>query len=72
MSAKLPVVRGVDLVRAFKRAGWTELRTKGSHVRMQYGARHVSIPLHDPVKRGTLASILDDADMSADQLRSLF
>ena len=71
MSSKLPVVRGADLVRAFKRAGWSEIRTKGSHVRMDRGNRHVSIPLHNPVKRGTLASILDDAGMAVDQLQQL-
>ena len=65
------MVSGADLVRALKRAGWTVIRTRGSHVRLEYGTRKVSVPLHDPVKRGTLASILEDADMSADELRQL-
>ena len=64
MSPKLPVVRGADLVRALERAGWTQLRTKGSHVRMERDGDHVSIPLHNPVRRGTLAAILVDVGMS--------
>jgi len=69
MSTKLPVVRGADLVRALERTGWTQLRTKGSHVRMEREGHHVSIPLHNPLRRGTLATILDDVGMTADELR---
>jgi hypothetical protein len=32
---------------------------------------HVSVPLHDPVKRGTRASILRTVEMTADELRQL-
>lgn len=71
MSGKLPVVKGRDLVRALERAGWTVLRQKGSHVRMEREGRHLSIPLHDVVKRGLLAQILEDAGMTADDLRQL-
>ena len=71
MSTKLPVVRDVDLVRALRHAGWIEIRTRGSHVRLARGESHVSVPLHDPVKRGTLAQILDDVGMSSDELRKL-
>jgi predicted RNA binding protein YcfA (HicA-like mRNA interferase family) len=68
---KLPVVRGTDLVRALRRAGWIPIRTRGSHVRLERGGEHVSVPLHDPVKRGTLAQILEDVGMSPSELRSL-
>ena len=71
MGSKLPVVRGRDLVRALEHAGWTLVRTKGSHVRLERGSAHVTVPLHNPVKRGTLAAILDDAQMTADDLRAL-
>ena len=71
MKQKLPVVRGADVVRALRRAGWAEVRTRGSHVRLERGSAHVSVPLHDPLKRGTLAQILDDVGMTADDLRRL-
>jgi predicted RNA binding protein YcfA (HicA-like mRNA interferase family) len=71
MSKKLPVVRGADLVRVLERTGWTQVHTRGSHVRMEREGHHVSIPLHNPVKRGTLATILADVGMSPDELRRL-
>jgi DNA-directed RNA polymerase subunit H (RpoH/RPB5) len=43
----------------------------GSHVKMTRGGAHVSVPLHDPVKRETLASILRTLEMTADELRQL-
>ncbi|MBV8574057.1 MAG: type II toxin-antitoxin system HicA family toxin [Acetobacteraceae bacterium] len=71
MSRKLPVVNGSELVRAFERAGWTRLRQSGSHVRMQKGTEHVTIPLHKPLRRGTLAALIDAAGLTADELRDL-
>jgi predicted RNA binding protein YcfA (HicA-like mRNA interferase family) len=71
MSQKLPVVSGARLVRALERAGWTFVRQRGSHVRLSQAGRHVSVPMHDPLKRGTLAQILDDIGMTADDLRGL-
>jgi len=71
MGSKLPVVDGTDLVRALERAGWVKHSQVGSHVKMTRGAAHVSVPLHKPVKRGTLASILRTVEMTAEDLRRL-
>jgi hypothetical protein len=38
---------------------------------MEREGRHLSIPMHDTVKRGLLAQILEDAGMTADDLRQL-
>jgi len=62
---------GDDLVRALSRVGWVKTRTKGSHMRLERDGHHITIPRHDPVRRGTLAKILDDVGMSADDLRRL-
>ena len=70
MSTKLPVVGGA-VVRALERAGWTKHSQVGSHIKMTRGGAYVSVPLHDPVKRGTLASILRSVEMTADELRQL-
>ncbi|HTD35362.1 MAG TPA: type II toxin-antitoxin system HicA family toxin [Candidatus Elarobacter sp.] len=71
MSRRLPVVDGADLVRAFERLGWTRLRQSGSHVRLELHGEHVTIPLHKPLRRGTLAALIDAAGISADHLREL-
>jgi predicted RNA binding protein YcfA (HicA-like mRNA interferase family) len=60
---KLPRdLSGDDLVKGLRRVGYELSRQKGDHVYMtttQNGEHHVTIPLHNPVRIGTLASILD-------------
>jgi predicted RNA binding protein YcfA (HicA-like mRNA interferase family) len=53
--------------------GWVVARQRGSHVRLKKsGQRHaLVVPLHRELRRGTLAGILRDADLSADDLRRL-
>ncbi len=48
--------------------GFTIVRQKGSHVFMQKGESTVTIPLHDPVKKTTLKSILKQAGVSLEEL----
>jgi predicted RNA binding protein YcfA (HicA-like mRNA interferase family) len=60
---KLPRdLRGSELVKGLRRVGYELTRQKGDHVyltTLQNGEHHVTVPLHDPVRVGTLASILD-------------
>jgi len=78
---KLPRdVSGQDLVRALGKLGYAPTRQAGSHIRLtttQGGEHHITIPAHDPVKVGTLASIIrhlsDHHLMTRDELiRLLF
>jgi predicted RNA binding protein YcfA (HicA-like mRNA interferase family) len=59
---KLPRdLSGSEIVGGLLRVGYEATRQKGDHVYMttqQGGEHHVSVPLHKPVKAGTLASIL--------------
>jgi predicted RNA binding protein YcfA (HicA-like mRNA interferase family) len=59
---KLPRdLNGADLIRALKPLGYEATRQKGSHVRITTftgGEHHETIPLHRPLKAGTLADIL--------------
>ena len=59
---KLPRnVTGDQIVRGLQRVGYERTRQKGDHVYVttqQNGEHHVSVPLHNPVKIGTLANIL--------------
>ena len=59
---KLPRdIDGAALIRALKPLGYEVTRQKGSHVRVstsQKGEHHETIPLHQPLKTGTLAGIL--------------
>jgi predicted RNA binding protein YcfA (HicA-like mRNA interferase family) len=73
---KLP--RGVSadrLIRALERLGYEVIRQKGSHVRLQHEgppAHTITIPLHNPLKTGTLHGILSEvARMRSTTLDSL-
>lgn len=73
MSTKQPVVSGVELVRALERAGFVRVRQAGSHVTLEKGELHATVPVHGrrPLAKGTVAGILRSAEMSADDLRGL-
>lgn len=59
---KLPRdISGQDLIRYLKKFGYEVTRQSGSHIRLtttQSGEHHVTIPNHNPLKIGTLSSIL--------------
>ncbi len=75
MSPKLPRVTSIELVRALHRAGWYDDEQSGSHLSLRdpTKAGRVIVPMHKgtDLKVGTLASILDDAGMTPDELRRL-
>jgi len=54
---------GRDLIRGLRHLGYEQTRQVGSHVRLttpQRGSHHVTIPMHDPVRVGTLSQIVRD------------
>lgn len=54
---------GAELAVCLSRLGYVQTRQTGSHVRLTCGSprqHHVTIPLHDPLRVGTLAAILSD------------
>ena len=59
---KLPRdISGEALVKLLQRFDYSITRQKGSHIRIttqQNGEHHITIPNHDPIKLGTLASII--------------
>lgn len=73
---KLPRdVRGSDLQKALRSLGYHPTRRRGSHVRVTTqvnGEHHEVIPVHDPIKVKTLASILKSIashhDLSVEEL----
>jgi predicted RNA binding protein YcfA (HicA-like mRNA interferase family) len=60
------------VVRALESAGFSYVRTKGSHaVYQSQEGRVVVVPQHGVVKRGTLASILRQAGLTAAEFLKL-
>lgn len=52
-----------DLINALKKLGYKVSHQTGSHIRLiteKNGEHHLTIPAHNPIKIGTLTSILRD------------
>ena len=72
MSLALSDVPVRKVIRALESIGFSHARTRGSHAvyRNQEG-QAVVVPQHGVVKRGTLASILRQAGLTADEFLKL-
>lgn len=61
---KLPRnLTGAQLIKALEKPGYQPTRQSGSHVRLSCQfpqEHHLTVPLHDPLRIGTLAAILAD------------
>lgn len=73
--SKLPSLSYQQVIRALQRDGWTVVRQRGSHIRLQKRAGNevlkIIVPAHRPVKRTTLAHILKQARLSVDEFLEL-
>ncbi len=55
----VPSVSAKKIIKAFKQAGYYIDRQSGSHVILKHtNQKTLSIPRHNPVKRGTLRSLI--------------
>ncbi len=63
--SKVPSLPYTKIIRALQRDGWTVVRQRGSHIRLQKRVGDevlkLTVPAHRPVKRSTLAHILKQA-----------
>ena len=67
---KLPRISGSEIVRALQRLGFEVARQRGSHVILRRGASGCVVPNHREVKVGTLAGVLRQAGVSAEEFIS--
>ncbi len=66
---KLPRnISGSETIRILKRRGFEVVRQKGSHVRLVRGTLKVTVPMHNTLAVGTLASILNQSEISLEEL----
>ena len=63
---RLPRVSGAQAVRALERLGFVVARQRGSHIVMRRGSNGCVVPNHRELKTGTLAGVLKQAGVSAD------
>ncbi len=68
---RLPRLRGREVIRALRRAGFVVLRVRGSHHFLRHpDGRSTVVPMHagETIGPGLLNKILKDADMDAAEL----
>ncbi len=72
---RLPSVSGERVVRALKRAGFVELRQKGSHVSLEKRVGEkvfkTVVPMHSELAKGTLSDILKQSGLTLEEFLSL-
>lgn len=72
---KLPSVSGERVIRALKRAGFKELRQKGSHVSLEKRVGEqvfkTVVPMHSELSKGTLSDILKQSGLKLDEFLQL-
>jgi predicted RNA binding protein YcfA (HicA-like mRNA interferase family) len=68
---KVPSLGYVRTVHALQRGGWTVVRQRGSHIRLQKRLGDellkITVPAHTPIKRSTLAHVLKQARLSVEE-----
>ena len=64
---KLPRVSGAEAQRALERLGFQKVRQSGSHVIMKRESKGCVLPMHSELKTGTLAGVLRQAEVSAEE-----
>ncbi len=71
--ARLPRLRGKEIIAALRRAGFVVLRVKGSHHFLRHvDGRATVVPVHagETVGPGLFIKILRDADMELEEFES--
>jgi len=68
---KLPSISGERAIRALKRAGFVELRQKGSHVSLEKRTGDqvfkTVVPMHSELAKGTLSDILKQYGLNLEE-----
>ena len=71
MGEKYPILRPGEIIAALSKKGFAFKSQKGSHAKYTNGKNTVIIPMHDTVARGTLKSILLQANIELEDFLSL-
>jgi predicted RNA binding protein YcfA (HicA-like mRNA interferase family) len=73
--SKVPSLPYTKIIRALQRNGWTVVRQRGSHIRLQKRVGDevlkLTVPAHRPVKRSTLSHILKQARLDVEDFLKL-
>jgi predicted RNA binding protein YcfA (HicA-like mRNA interferase family) len=67
--AALPSIGYRKVIKAFTALGWKKVRQSGSHIILVKEGHDatLSVPAHNPVAKGTLRSLLRNADLTVEE-----
>jgi predicted RNA binding protein YcfA (HicA-like mRNA interferase family) len=70
---KLPIISGIEAIKAFSKAGWIPHRQVGSHVVLRKEGSKVtlSIPKHKELKPGLLRDLIKAAGLTVEEFEKL-
>ncbi|QPM68191.1 type II toxin-antitoxin system HicA family toxin [Atribacter laminatus] len=74
MTPKLPVISGRDCVKALEKIGYKVVRQRGSHLRLKDTNGKllpVTVPDHKELRPGLVKKILNDANLTVEELIKL-
>lgn len=71
--SKVPIISGMEAIKAFSRAGWIPHRQVGSHVVLRKEGSKVtlSVPKHKELKPGLLRGLIKAAGLSVEEFEKL-
>ena len=71
--SKLPIISGMEAIKALTRAGWIPHRQVGSHVVLRKEGSKVtlSVPKHKELKPGLLRDLIKAAGLSLEDFETL-
>lgn len=64
---KLPIISGLEAIKALQRLGFTIMRQRGSHIVLRKDTTGCVVPNHHELKTGTLSGILKQAGISLEE-----
>ncbi len=70
---RLPIISGMDAIKAFSRAGWVPHRQVGSHVVLRKEGSKVtlSVPKHKELKPGLLRHLIKASGLTVEEFEEL-
>ena len=71
MGNKYPILKPNEIVSALSKKGFVYKSQKGNHAKYSNGNHTTIVPMHDSVARGTLKSILIQADIELEEFLKL-
>ena len=74
MGSKYPILKPNEIIKALSKLGFVKVSQRGSHSKYKNDTtpqKVVIIPMHSEIARGTLKSILQQADLDLDDFLNL-